>query len=97
MGESTDDLDARLAAFHADSLTMAAAAVLASRGTLGDATCRLYDAGFASPPGYFAADEETEIRDGPPEEALRRWVRRERGAIIRAASTRDFWRDARLR
>jgi hypothetical protein len=100
MGEpdkgSSDNLDAWLEAFHADALTMAAAAVLAAQGTLREAAYRLHDAGFAPPPGYFDADERAAIRVGPPEEGLRRWVRRERGAIIRAAGTRDFWRNARL-
>jgi hypothetical protein len=96
--ERRDDLDAWLAAFHADSVTMAAAAVLASQGTLREAAYRLHDAGFAPPPGYFSEDELAELSSGPPEEGLRRWVRRERrGTIIRAAGTGDFWRNARLR
>ena len=95
--EGTDELDDWLEVFHADSLTLAAAAVLASRGTLREAAHRLNDAGFAPPAEYFDAEELIEIReDGRPEEGLRRWVRRERNAIIRAAGTRNFWRDTRM-
>jgi hypothetical protein len=95
-GEGTDELDHWLVAFHTDSLTLAAA-VLASEGTLREAAHRLHDAGFAPPADYFHADELAEIReDGRPEEGMRRWVTWERNAIIRAAGTRDFWRDTRI-
>ena len=93
----TDELDEWLKVFHADSLTLAAAAVLASQGTLREAAHRLHDAGFAPPADYFDAEELAEIReDGRPEEGLRRWVRRERNAIIRAAGRRNFWRETRI-
>jgi hypothetical protein len=95
--ESRDELDDWLEVFHADSLTLAAAAVLASRGTLREAAYRLHDAGFAPPADYFDAEELAEIReDGRPEEGLRRWVRRERNAITRAAGRRNFWRETRI-
>jgi hypothetical protein len=75
--ETRDALDTWLEAFHADSLILAAAAVLASQGTLREAVHRLHDAVFAPPAGYFDTDELAEIRrDGRPEEGLRRWVRR---------------------
>ena len=94
--ENRDELDDWLEAFHADSLTLAAA-VLASRGTLREAAHRLHDAGFAPPADYFDAEELAEIREGGrPEEGMRRWVRRERNAIIRAVGTRNFWRETRM-
>jgi hypothetical protein len=58
---------------------------------------RLHDAGFALPAEYFDAEERAEIREGGrPGEGLPRWVRWERGAIIRVAGTGDFWRDTRI-
>jgi hypothetical protein len=90
-GASEDGLREWLGTFYARCLTNAAAAILASTGTMRGGSRVLHRAGFSVLPGYFTEAEVTEL-GGDGEAALRRWIGRERKAIFRATRRGDFFR-----
>jgi hypothetical protein len=59
-GASEEELQGWLEAFYARSLTTAAAAILASTGTMGSGPAAFHRAGFAVLPGYFTEAEKAE-------------------------------------